>query len=47
MHLFMGIGQPIIYVDVQKAMLLSAPVHESGTLGAVYDTASQLGAAMG
>ncbi|KAG2171558.1 hypothetical protein INT43_008284 [Umbelopsis isabellina] len=47
MHLLMGIGQPLTYVAGQNAMLLSAPVHETGTVGAVYNTASQLGSAMG
>ncbi|KAJ2963314.1 hypothetical protein NQZ79_g1742 [Umbelopsis isabellina] len=47
MHLLMGRGQPLTYVAGQNAMLLSAPVHETGTVGAVCNTASQLGSAMG
>ncbi|KAI9290330.1 major facilitator superfamily domain-containing protein [Umbelopsis sp. AD052] len=47
MHLIMGLGQPMPYVGGQNAIVATAPPSETGTLGAVYNTASQLGAAFG
>ncbi|CAO3690960.1 unnamed protein product [Umbelopsis ramanniana] len=47
MHIIMGIGLPLPYVGGQNAMIATAPPSETGTLGAVYNTAGQLGAAVG
>jgi EmrB/QacA subfamily drug resistance transporter len=47
MHVLMCLGLPILYVAGQSAMILSAPPHETGTLGAVYNTAGQLGSGVG
>jgi EmrB/QacA subfamily drug resistance transporter len=47
MHIIMGLGLPAIYVAGQNAMIVAAPANETGTLGAVYNTAGQLGSAVG
>lgn len=47
MHVLMCLGLPILYVAGQNAMIVSAPPHETGTLGAVYNTAGQLGSGVG
>jgi hypothetical protein len=47
MMFILGLGQPLPYVGGQNAMIATAPPSEAGTLGAVYTTAGQLGAAVG
>ncbi|CAO3689841.1 unnamed protein product [Umbelopsis ramanniana] len=47
MMILMGLGLPLPYVGGQNAMIATAPPSEAGTLGAVYTTAGQLGAAVG
>ncbi|KAI8582651.1 hypothetical protein K450DRAFT_226317 [Umbelopsis ramanniana AG] len=47
MHFILGFGLPLPYVGGQNAMIATAPPSETGTLGAVYNTAGQLGAAVG
>ncbi|KAH8553239.1 major facilitator superfamily domain-containing protein [Umbelopsis sp. PMI_123] len=47
MHILVGLGLPLLYIGGQNAMIASAPQSETGTLGAVYNTAGQLGSAVG
>ncbi|CAO3662130.1 unnamed protein product [Umbelopsis vinacea] len=47
MHILMCIGLPALYVGGQNAMIASAPPNETGTLGAVFNTAGQLGSGVG
>ncbi|KAH8553238.1 hypothetical protein BGW37DRAFT_255209 [Umbelopsis sp. PMI_123] len=47
MHILLGLGLPLLYVGGQNAMVATAPPSETGTLGAVYNTAGQLGSAIG
>ncbi|KAH8553231.1 major facilitator superfamily domain-containing protein [Umbelopsis sp. PMI_123] len=47
MHIILGFGLPLPYVGGQNAMIATAPPSETGTLGAVYNTAGQLGSAVG
>ncbi|KAH8553241.1 major facilitator superfamily domain-containing protein [Umbelopsis sp. PMI_123] len=46
-QLLMAAGLPLDFVGGQNALLASAPPSEPGTLGAVYNTASQLGSGVG
>ncbi|KAG2173706.1 hypothetical protein INT43_005126 [Umbelopsis isabellina] len=47
MHVLMCLGLPVLYVGGQNAMIVAAPPNETGTLGAVYNTAGQLGSGVG
>ncbi|KAG2186477.1 hypothetical protein INT44_002699 [Umbelopsis vinacea] len=45
--LLLALGLPMLYVGGQNAMIATAPPSETGTLGAVYNTAAQLGSGVG
>lgn len=47
MHIVLVLGLPVLYVGGQNAMIVAAPSSETGTLGAVYNTAGQLGSGVG
>lgn len=47
MHIVLALGLPLLYIGGQNAMIATAPPSETGTLGAVYNTAGQLGSAVG
>ncbi|OZJ03591.1 hypothetical protein BZG36_03034 [Bifiguratus adelaidae] len=47
MEVVIGAGLPIVYISAQNAMIMHAPQGETGTVGAVYNTAGQLGSGVG